>query len=187
MIPLMQSLSPILATAIIAAMAWFLRTQGASKADIRTHQLALAKECLDKHAAALEQILEDPHAPIELKRLTITVSDALSDRTIVAKLAEWGVARPADQPMDTEETRAIDAILVPLRISHPDLVESFGSLVVTAVAGASLRWPESAVLFAQVFPRLMTTPKRDVAIAATATSLWPNGPFSLKPTVPALA
>lgn len=184
---LAQNLSPILVAAFVAAIAWSLRVQSARRAVVRARQLALASEILEKHAVALELILDDPTAPVELKKLAIAVSDAMSDRTVVEKIVEWGSARPLDQPMDTEETRAIDRILAPLRSSRPDLVDSFGTAVVTAVAGASLRWPESAGLFEQVFPRLMTTPGRDVAIAATATSLRPHGPFSVRPAVSAVA
>ena len=187
MIPFVQSLSPILAASIVAALVWFLREQSTRTTLIRTRQLQQASEFLEIHATALERVLDDPKAPIELKKLVISVSDAMSDRNIVEKLAEWASNRALAQPVDTDESRAIDDILAPLRSSRPDLVEIFVKVVVTAVAGASLRWPESAAMFEQAFPRLMTTPKCDVAIAATATSLRPLGPFSLRPSVPAMA
>ena len=187
MIQFRPDLLPILVAAFMVAIIWFLRTQNARKSATRLQQLRVASECLDKHATALAQILDDPHAPIDLKRLAISVSDAMGDRIVAQKIAAWVSTRPIDQPLDTEDTRAIDAMLAPLRSSRPDLIEAFSMTVVTAVASASLRWPESTILFEQVFPRLMTTPRRDVAIAATAASLRSNGPFSLRPVAPVLA
>jgi hypothetical protein len=184
---LMQSLTPILAAAIVAAIVWFLREQSTRAAMIRTRQLVQASAFLEIHASVLELILDDPDAPIELKKLVISVSDAMSDRNIVEKLAEWASTRALAQPVDTEESRAIDGILTPLWINRPDLAANFAKVVVTAVTGASLRWPESAALFEQVFPRLMITPKCEVAIAATATSMRSLGPFSLRPTASAMA
>lgn len=178
---------PVLAAAFVAWFVWSLRERSTRANGIRTRQLALAVECLDKHAAALEQILNDPAAPTDLKKLVIAVSDAMSDRAVVEKLVEWGATRPLDPPTDTESIRAIEAVLAPLRDSRPDLVEYFGIAVVTAVVGASLRWADSAALSELMFPWLMTTPRRDVAIAATATSLRSHGPFSLRPAVAAIA
>ena len=186
--PLVQNMAPILAAMIVAGLAWFLRDQSTRRTAIRARQLELAGTCLDEHAVALAQILDDPTAPTALKKLAISVSDAMNDRTTVRELAEWVTTRPLDAPtQDTEEIRAIEAILAPLRGARPDLVESFGTAVATAVVGASLRWSESAALSELVFPRLMTTPRRDVAIAATATSLRSHGPFSLRPAVAAIA
>ncbi len=187
MMHLVQNLSPILCAGIVAGMVWLLREQGTRKTAIRTRQLALAAECLDRHAAALGHILDDPEAPKALKRLAISVSDAMNDREIVGQLAEWASTRPLDPPPDTEETRAIEAILAPLRIDRPDLVISFTVAVATAVVGASFRWAESAVLSELMFSRLMTTPEREVACAATAIGLRPHGPFSVRPGIPVMA
>lgn len=71
---------PLLVAAIVAGFACVLREHRARTHMIRMRELALARECLDKHAAALEQILEDPGAPTELKKLAISVSDAMIDR-----------------------------------------------------------------------------------------------------------
>jgi hypothetical protein len=44
-----------------------------------------------------------------------------------------------------------------------------------------LRWPESAALVEYAFPRLLTTPKRDAAIAVTVTRFRSGVPFSVRP------
>jgi hypothetical protein len=126
----------------------------------------------------LERFLDDEAAPSELKHLLIEFSDVMSQPEAVGKLTEWAAGRPFDQPLDTEETRAVGAMVTALRNRNLDLAGRFDAAVITAVAGASLRWPESAALFDCTFPRLVTTPKRDVAIAVTVTRFRPGMPFS---------
>lgn len=177
---LSQDLAPLLAALLVASIAWFVRTQNTARARRRIRQLDQAAELIDVHARMLERFLDDPAAPIALKRVLLACSDAAADRNAVGKLIAWAASRSLHQPVDTDEIRALADALDYLRTSRPDLAEDFATAVMTAVAGASLRWPENAELFDCAFPRLMTTPRRDVAIAVTAASLRPGIPFSMR-------
>jgi hypothetical protein len=83
--------------------------------------------------------------------------------------------------------KAVGAAIADLRSRRPDLVEEFDTAILTAVGGANLRWPESAALFESIFPRIVTTPKRDAAIAVTVTRLRPGALFSIRPAPGAVA
>jgi hypothetical protein len=181
MIDLAQDLSPILAMVIGSAAAWYARSQAAARTTDRVRRLNEAADLLDLHARSLERFLDDKAAPVELKRLLLDFSDIMGEREAVVRLAEWASTRPFEEPIDTEETRVISEAVANLRSHRLDLVERFDAAIITAVAGASLRWPESAALFEAAFPRLVTTPKRDVAIAVTVTRLRTGMPFSLRP------
>jgi hypothetical protein len=172
---------------LASVVTWHARTQAAHFTVARTKQLDEAADLLNLHARSLQRFLSDPDAPYELSALLVEFSDVMCEREAVARLSEWAVNRPFEQPMDTEETQALSAIVTDLRARNIDLAERFDAAVITAVAGASLRWPESAALFALTFPRLLFTPKRDVAIAVTVTHLRSGMPFSLKPSVPTMA
>jgi|SRR5580700_451722 hypothetical protein len=182
-----QDLSPILLGAIVAAVAWFVRMQANWQAAKRTRQLAQAAEFLDAHAMALGDFLDDPAAPKRLKRLLIEFSDAMASQDVALKMVEWAIARPLDQQLDTEATRAVENELAPLRGSRADLVDVFDAAILTAVAGATLRWSESAAMFERAFPRLAAARSRDAAIAATATSFRASIPFSVKSPAAAMA
>src|SRR5208283_81623 len=122
MITMVNDLSPILLAVIVAAFAWFMRMQASQRAAGRTRQLEQAAELLEAHNRALEHLLDDPEAPDELKKLMISFSDAMADRETVKQMAEWASSRPLDQPVDTEESRAIEGLLAPLRGRRPDLI-----------------------------------------------------------------
>lgn len=184
---MIPNIDPITAAVLVVCVLLFFRLRGVRANQTRISQLTLARECLDRHAAALEQILDDPTAPAELKKLAIEVSDAMNDRAVVKKFFEWGDARAFEAPADSEGIQAVEAVLAPLRGERPDLVENFSVAVITAVVAAGLRWADGKALSELLFPRLMAAPKRDVAIAATATSLRFNGPFSVRPATPAIA
>jgi hypothetical protein len=184
---LLQNLSPLLAGVIIATVTWFARAQRGARFSRRAEQLKQSKEALEVHAAALERFLDDPAPARELKRLLISVSDAVADRETVMKMTEWFASRSIQEPLDNEETRLIDRALATLRERRPDLVEDFSTSILTAIVGSCLRWPESAAMIEHAFPRLVTTPKRDVTIAVTATRLRPGAPFSMRPAMPAVA
>jgi|SRR5579862_5443881 len=178
---LVQGLVPILAVAMIAAVAWYFRSRESARTTERTRQLNQAADYLEMHARWLGRFLEDPKPASELKELLLSFSDVMNERETVRKLTEWATTRPFEQSIDTDETKAIAVALESLRARDADLADKFDAAVISAVAGASFRWPENAKLFETAFPRLMTTPKRDVTIAVTATRLRPGTPFSVRP------
>jgi hypothetical protein len=135
---------------------------------------------LRQHAATLERFLDDPAAPAELKRLLIGCSDAMADKETAEKFVRWAATRPLNEPVDTEDSRATERALAEMRGHRPDLVDDFATAAFTAVISASLRWPETADSFEKAFPRLVATPRRDVAIACTAISFRTGVPFSIK-------
>lgn len=182
-----QDLSPVLGALIIAAVAWYARMNANWRAVKRTRQMEQAAEIMHEQARNLEKFLDDPAAPRELKRLLIEVSDAMGERDVARKIAEWASSRPLDQPVDTDETRAIGEAIDFMGKTRPDLVESFGTAIFTAVVGASLQWPETAAILEQTLPRLVVTPKHNAAIAATATSFRPGLPFSMRPPQESMA
>ena len=149
MIDFSQELSPILGILIIAAVAWYVRMDANWRPVKRTRQLEQAAEIMREQARNLEKFLDDPAAPRELKRLLIEVSDAMGERDVAQKIAEWASSRPLNQSVDTEETRAIGEAIDALGKIRPDLVENFGPAIFTAVVGASLRWPETAAILYQ--------------------------------------
>jgi hypothetical protein len=187
MMSVFQTLSPVIIVMLMAALVWFLRVQAAEKSRAQVLQLTEAAELLETHATSLEAFLDDPRPSLDLKRLLLSVSDAMADRQVVARLTEWAASRPPNQPLDSEATLEVQRSLDALRNERPDLVDNFTMTVLTAALGASLRWPESAALFSKAFPRMVATPKRDVAIAVTAAALRPEVPFSVRPSRPAMA
>lgn len=184
---LTQDTTAILIAALISLVALFLRAEVGTRSARRTRQLRQAADMLVLHASALETFLDDRAAPLDLKRLLIDVSDAMANPGVAQKLSEWALSRPFDRPFDSEDSRAIAAALAALRASRPELVESFDTAILTGVAGASLRWPESAASFEVAFPRLAVTPNRDATIAATAARFRPDVPFGVKPALSAMA
>lgn len=180
-------LSPLLAAALITVIVWFVRDQSRKKNDERVRQLDEAAQLLDRHAEALERFLSASAPPRELKALLINFSDAMADKGVVEKVAAWAASRPFKAPVESQEADELCGLLAKLHTTRPDLSEDFAMAIVTASMGASLRWPKSAALFDQMFPRLATTPKRDVVIAVTATGFRSGVPFSLRPSVDAMA
>lgn len=181
---LTQYLSPTLAALLIVTVGWFVRARASAKAHRRLLQLREAAELLDAHARALERFLHDHDSPASLKRLLIACSDAAVDREMVGKLMAWAACHPLDQPVDTEEARSVREALAGLGARRPDLVEAFSVAVMTAVAGGSLHWPESADMADWALPRLAATPGRDVAVAVTAARLRSDAPFSVRRAAP---
>jgi hypothetical protein len=186
MILLNQDLSPFLAAIMVATVAWFFRTKANDRAAERNSQLEEAARLLNFHAETLERFLASAMPDAELKRLLIWFSDSMADRNIVRKLTQWSASRDFARPLeDTEETRHIMKSINFLREHHPDLADDFSASIFSAAAGACLRWPESAAMFGQAFSRIVTTPRRDLVIAITATNLRPDLPFSLGPALTA--
>lgn len=180
-------LSPILVITLLALIAWYVRGRRSSYSGRRTRQLFEAAVHLEQHARTLELFLEHPDAPDDVKRLLLEFSDTMNDRNAVAMLTQWASNRPLGQPIELEEAMAIECELASLRTRNPELADHFATAVITAVAGASLRWAESAELFEYAFPRMLYVPKRDVVVAITATHFSPRVPFSLRPHVTAMA
>jgi hypothetical protein len=187
MIDIFQDPSPVVIMALMMLLALFIRMRAAEKSRAHVLQLTEAADLLETHARSLEAFLDDPASPVILKRLLLTFSDAMADRAIVEKLGEWAASRPFDQPIESEEATEVQASLEALRGLRPALVENFTTTVLTAATGASLRWPESAALFSRAFPRMIGTPKRDIAIAVTATRLGFGTPFSVRSPAAAMA
>lgn len=180
-------LSPYLAVILVSAVLWFLRSRSRERHLARVRQLDEAAELLDQHAEALERFLAAPAAPRELKTLLIEFSDVMADREIVEKTAAWAASRPFRQPVESYEADVLFAHFSSLRESRPDLADDFTLAIVTASMGATLRWPASAMLFDRMYPRIAATPKREVAIAVTATSFRAEMPISMRPPIAAAA
>ncbi len=68
-----------------------------------------------------------------------------------------------------------------LAMHRPDLLDAFVEGATTALAGATLRWPETAALVDRLLPRIVGAPRHDVAIAVAATGLQEGAPFSFRP------
>ena len=136
----------------------------------RIRQLDDAAELLRQHADALEQVLADHEAPTDLKVLLLRFSDLMADRDAVNDFGQWLSDRPISSPLDSDETRAIDATLSRLVATRPDLAEAFVGGVLTALFGAFLRWPESAAVLDRVGPSVVATRCRGVGVAVTAMS-----------------
>lgn len=176
--------TPTLLAVIIAAAAWYRRMDLAWRANRRTRQLRQAADMLAVHERSLAEFLDDPGAPVALKRLLIQVSDALSDRVVMGRVSEWAAARLADEPPTlSDEAAEIDAQLTALRGPHPGLADKFDICLLAGIAGGCLRWPETAARFDVAFPNLAVVPRRDATIAATAAGFRVDIPFSLKPKV----
>jgi hypothetical protein len=186
MMNVFQHASPVVIMMLMAGLGFFVRMQAAEKSRTQVAQLVEAAELLESHARALETFLDDPLPSLDLKRLLLSFSDAMADRGIVAKLTEWAASRPLDQSLDSEETLAVQGALDAVRAERSDLVENFTVAVLTAALGASLRWPESAALFSRAFPRMVTTPQRDIVIAVTGARLRLDVPFSVRPAAEAM-
>jgi len=180
MIDLGQNLSPFLMAGIIVGIFWHARMDAHSRAVERMRQLEQATNLLRSHAAALETFLGHPDAPASLKKVLILVSDAMADREVALRMAKWVASRPLGASMENEESQALEFILRKLQQEEPELADLFSMAVMTGVAGASLRWSETAALFDRISPRLVATPRRDVAIAVTASTLRSDALFSLK-------
>jgi hypothetical protein len=178
---------PILGAVMFAGVAWFVRMRAEWQSIKRTKQFENAAEMLMIHARFLQRFLDDPKAPVTLKRVLIEMSDAMMHREIAQKLSDWALSHSFDQPLDTDDTRAIEDALVPLRVSAPDLAECFDLATMAAVAAACFQWIDSTALSERIFSRLVVSPKRDATIVATTVNFRPGMPFRATSAVPALA
>jgi hypothetical protein len=176
MILLSSDLAPALAAILVAAVAWFIRTQSRARHETRVAQLRQATALIHQQAEASERFLASPAAPIDLKALLVAFNDAMADRASVEKWAIWAASRPSYAPIELAGTEALAAQLATLRHEHAELAEDFTTAVFSAAMGASLRWPETAKLFDRMFPHLLTTPGRDVVMAVTATGFQSAAP-----------
>jgi 2-methylisocitrate lyase-like PEP mutase family enzyme len=179
-------LSPILALLLGSALFWHIRGLASAIARERAGQLAGAAVYLEKHASALEAFLNHPTAPAVLKAMLVRFSDVLNQREIVGELMHWAASDPFDHVPDNALLRSLTFAMADLRTQDEALSETFDRAVLAAVAGASLRWPETAALFDDAFPRLVTGSRRDVTIAMTMVHLEPKTSSGLPPS-PALA
>lgn len=182
---LAQDLTPMLAVALASVVVWHVRTRATARSSQRLRQLREAAEFIEAHVRAMRRFLEHPDATDGLKALLVQCSAMLEDRGAVERLVEWAATRTLDEPLDLDETRAVRGELAQLRARNPDLTDAFDTAIISAVAGASLRWPESAARFEAAFPRLAAAPQRDAAIAVTLTRLQPACLFSVRPAVAA--
>jgi len=187
MIGMVQGFSPVLLGIIVAAVVWFMRVQAASKSRAHVRQLDQAAELLSEHNGATERFLDDPDAPADLKRRVISFSDAMTDRGMARTMAEWACSRPLRRTAKTDDMRSIEDQLTVLGVRRPDLAEDFAVAILAAVVGAALRWPDSAALIEQAFPRLVATPQRDMAVVATAAVMKPALVFAMKPVAAGVA
>lgn len=175
-----QDFLPALVCVLVALLFWGMRMRQRTTAVARVRQLDEAAALLVRHARSMDEFLSDRDAPKDLCRLLIAVSDALTDRETVNSWAIWAASRPFDAVIESPETDELFATLSGLHARRPDLFDHFVLGVWTAVTGATLRWPESAVLSERAFSRLVATPKRDVAIAVTVTKFRSKIPYSVK-------
>lgn len=166
---------PFLLAGLAAAVIALLRANAQAAASTRTSQLEQAAALLTVHAWRMERFLEDPGAPPELRRLLVAVSNAMTDRQVVRDITQWLASRPLGWSADSPEADTLTRGLNVLREQEPVLADDFTIAVVTVVTGASLRWPESAALFDRVAMRIAATPRRDLAIAVSATGLRAGG------------
>lgn len=184
MITFSQNLWPALVCILVTVISWSWLVERRNRSAARVMQLRDAATYLKQHGAALESFLSDPDAPLQLKQLLLMVSDAMSDREIVDLLARWAATSQFDADVESAESKDMLDQLRGLQDQRPDLFDHFIIGVATAIAGATLRWPETAAIAERMFGRLATTPQRD-AIIVTVTKFRPNGPFSMRPATAA--
>lgn len=140
----------------------------------RERQLDEAAGLLSAHVDALDRLLVDPAVPKRLKGILMMFSDAIADRDTVCTLAQWLAARPFGEPVSAEGVQEVANLVGDLRGRHPDLADLFSVAVNSGIAGACLRWAETAVLFEQMTSKMAATPRTEMAIAATVRTLRQN-------------
>ena len=182
----LDALLPSVAVFGLAAI-WLVRVKSRVDSVKRLAQLDDAAKLLTLHAETLERFLDDPDAPASLKALLLNVSDAMADRTVAMRMAEWETSRPLGAPVSTPETLELERMLVQLRAKRPDLEQDFSQSVVTAAIGGLLRWPETAAKLERVATRMAAQPKREAAVALAATHLRDGIGFSGGPLPQAAA
>ena len=165
------------------------RVRARTENEVRLRQLQEAADLIAIHAQVLDRFLGDKDAPVFLKSALITYSDAMSDKVVVLKIAEWFSSRPmrVSRSQEDQNDKELSEGLAALMKRRPDLAKDFAHAVMTAAVGSILRWPESAALVEQVGARMAATPEREIDLAVTAASFGTNGLFGLPGRVHAMA
>jgi hypothetical protein len=160
-----------------------IRDQSKEKAASRTRQIVEATGLLRAHGAALERLLTSQEISTEFKQFLISFSDAIADRSVVAKLAEWLASDRRIESRENTETDYLSSLIE----EHGYLRDDLHTVILAGAFGAILRWPESAVLFDQIASRMATNPRSELATALTASKLRSGLTLGLASASPAAA
>lgn len=186
MSPMIENAAPYVVVILLGFMAC-VRMQSRRKFLSRLRQLNEAADLLALHASSMELFLSHRDAPVELKRLLLSFSDAVADREVAFRMSEWLATRPFRSAAKNEEAEKIDKLLSDLGQSNPEMRDNFARAIGSAAVGSMLRWPESTKMLQRIGARLAIDPRREVTLAVTVSHLRERNLFTAKDMTPAMA
>jgi hypothetical protein len=128
----------------------------------RTRELKQACRALAAHYDALEKVVNDPAAPIEIKNALRDMSAAIPIRMAAQYFAlEWANRPPADAEIQ-DDRGLLRAEVRKLGGSHPDLLDEIEKAIKNGLIALFLRWPETASMFPSLMVDLSTDDRREI-------------------------
>ena len=158
-----QAGAMLLGASIVRVMAWAASYHG--RLLRRTKQVLHANELLREHYENLEKFVNDDRVPADLKKMLIGFSDACSDKTLACELVKSMLEN--DKPKHSSfEVNEIMQSVDDLHGRYPELAALFDQAISCALMAMILRWDETAEMFDQLVSRLVSNPRREIALAA---------------------
>lgn len=183
---LMDYAPPILTGVLLLVVLWDLRSRKTSQFKTHSQHLRQSSALFQAYEKAIERFLANSSAPITLKKLLISHSDAMSDRQTVLILAQLIVNSSNSTEILPDDEEIVNQIRH-LESLSTELFSYFCVAMLTGTFAAVLRWPESAALFEEISAKIAADPKRDVGMAITVSRIRRSDlPFSVAQPSPAM-
>lgn len=183
---LMDYAPPFLTGVLLLIVLWDLRSKKASQFKIHNQHLRQSSVLFQAYEKAIERFLSNNLAPLTLKKLLVSHSDAMSDRETVYTLAKLIVNSSSPPEIFPDDEEIVNQIRY-LESLDSELFSCFCVAMLTGTFAAVLRWPESATLFEEISAKMAADPKRDVGMAITVSRIRRSDlPFSVAQTSPAM-
>lgn len=162
-------------------------TRLSKRANRRAAELGVAADALEKHAKAVDLVVDDPALPIEALDVLTFFTEAIADPAVCDDLVS-NLMRPSKSGTNAKPP-AWYGEMKALRAYRPDLVENFDQAISNGFVAAFLRWEHTAPRFYQAAEMLAAGSKAE-AIAAqriTVDRKSRDGDHSSSGAMPALA
>ena len=168
------------ATATLSILLW-RRISERDKVRKRLQELDQVRTYLSSHADHLQEFLEHPGAPVDLKAMLIRFSDTMANEKMAVEMVRFLAEKNDHGYQSTPEGEALLRTLDELLTTQPDLAESFRLAVVSGALAGFTRWPEAAEAAGSVTPRFVTDPKQEAETVAEGARRWGER-FGLQPS-----
>ena len=134
----------------------------------RTRQIFLAAEMLEQHYEALNIFLSDNDAPFALQKMLIWFSDASADHEAACALTKEIIENSYELKDISPTVQRLLEEMDNLCAAKPELFNVMQICLNAGMMATFLRWQETASMFEQLVTRGTSSPRRELALAASA-------------------